>query len=47
MSLMGSYNWTRGAAKNNEENFLITDDARLVKAYERELERIWLRFGKG
>lgn len=39
--LTGSYNWTRGAAEQNHENFLITDDARLCKAYSRVFEKLW------
>ncbi len=37
----GSYNWTRGAASDNKENFLISDDRRLVSAYARAFERLW------
>ena len=42
--LTGSYNWTRSASMYNEENFLITDDKRLVRAYEDEFNRLWKRF---
>ncbi len=41
----GSYNWTRSAFLENQENLLVTDDTRLVSAFERELERLWARFG--
>jgi phosphatidylserine/phosphatidylglycerophosphate/cardiolipin synthase-like enzyme len=41
--LTGSYNWTRGAARDNQENFLITPDARLVGAYARAFEDLWGR----
>lgn len=44
--LTGSYNWTRGAARNNEENFLVTDDGRLVSAYAKEFEGLWEHYGK-
>ncbi|MCG8457384.1 MAG: phospholipase D-like domain-containing protein [Holophagales bacterium] len=37
----GSYNWTRGAAENNYENLLITDDRRFVYPFVEELERLW------
>jgi phosphatidylserine/phosphatidylglycerophosphate/cardiolipin synthase-like enzyme len=39
--LTGSYNWTRSAAKENRENFLITSDARLIGAYAAAFERLW------
>ncbi|WAL59064.1 phospholipase D-like domain-containing protein [Thermocoleostomius sinensis] len=39
--LTGSYNWTVGAARDNQENFLITSDPRLVQAYQGEFERLW------
>jgi phosphatidylserine/phosphatidylglycerophosphate/cardiolipin synthase-like enzyme len=42
--LTGSYNWTRGAAAENEENLVVTDDARLVSAFAREFERLWQKF---
>jgi mitochondrial cardiolipin hydrolase len=40
----GSYNWTRSAAENNHENILITDQARLVRAFHDEFERLWASF---
>jgi mitochondrial cardiolipin hydrolase len=39
--LTGSYNWTVGAARDNQENFLLTSDRRLVQAYQGEFERLW------
>jgi phosphatidylserine/phosphatidylglycerophosphate/cardiolipin synthase-like enzyme len=39
--LTGSYNWTRSAARNNEENFIITSDAKLIKAFSRAFEQLW------
>ena len=42
--LTGSYNWTRGAANANEENVVVTDDERLVRAFTREFESLWSRF---
>jgi phosphatidylserine/phosphatidylglycerophosphate/cardiolipin synthase-like enzyme len=41
----GSYNWTRGAAENNEENFIITDDKRLLGPFRELFERLWKQFG--
>ncbi len=39
--LTGSYNWTRSAARYNQENVVITADASLVAAFTREFERLW------
>lgn len=39
--LTGSYNWTVGAARDNQENFVITSDRRLIKAYGEEFDRLW------
>ena len=37
----GSYNWTRGAADENHENVVVTDDMRLVAPFRESFERIW------
>ena len=37
----GSYNWTRSAARANQENLLITDDARLVRRFRATFEDLW------
>ncbi len=39
--LTGSYNWTRSAARFNQENLLLTEDAMLVRAYLKEFEQLW------
>ncbi len=39
--LNGSYNWTRGAAAENRENLVVTDDPRLIKAFQNEFETLW------
>jgi phosphatidylserine/phosphatidylglycerophosphate/cardiolipin synthase-like enzyme len=39
--LTGSYNWTRSAAKNNEENFIVTFDPQLVRDFSAAFERLW------
>ena len=41
--LTGSYNWTRGAASDNEENRIVTDDPRLVSPFVATFDRLWLR----
>jgi len=43
--LTGSYNWTRGAANDNEENLIVTDDPRLVLPFVETFERLWTRLG--
>jgi phosphatidylserine/phosphatidylglycerophosphate/cardiolipin synthase-like enzyme len=43
--LNGSFNWTRGAAENNEENFVISNDPRLVKAFVEAFETLWKQVG--
>lgn len=42
--LTGSYNWTRGAADNNEENLILSNDRRLLTAFQGEFERLWKKF---
>jgi phosphatidylserine/phosphatidylglycerophosphate/cardiolipin synthase-like enzyme len=39
--LSGSYNWTRGASRDNEENLIVTSDPRLLAAYTVAFERLW------
>jgi len=41
----GSYNWTRGADRNNRENFMITNDPRLVARYVEAFEALWNELG--
>lgn len=43
----GSFNWTRGASTGNEENLVVTDDVRLVRAFAERFGRLWARFGPG
>jgi len=39
--LTGSYNWTRGAARDNQENLIVTDDRGLVNAFGHRFEQLW------
>ncbi|MEQ8786760.1 MAG: phospholipase D-like domain-containing protein [Pirellulaceae bacterium] len=39
--LTGSFNWTRSAARVNEENFLVTRNAKLVRPYAEQFDRLW------
>ena len=42
--LTGSYNWTVGAARNNQENLVISNDRRLLTSFTGEFERLWKLF---
>ena len=39
--LTGSYNWTRGAARFNHENIIITKDPTTVRAFTHEFDKLW------
>jgi phosphatidylserine/phosphatidylglycerophosphate/cardiolipin synthase-like enzyme len=39
--LTGSYNWTRGAARDNEENLIVTTDPRFLTPFEQTFDRLW------
>lgn len=39
--LTGSYNWTRGAARSNRENFMLTFEAEAVTGYAENFDRLW------
>lgn len=39
--LTGSYNWTRSAAQNNQENILETNDMTAIRDYSKEFDRLW------
>lgn len=43
--LNGSYNWTRGAANDNEENLVAIDDPRLVAPFLKTFDRLWSKLG--
>lgn len=51
--LTGSYNWTRTGADVNNENMLVTTNNKIVRAYKKEFQRLWMemnplgRNGKG
>jgi phosphatidylserine/phosphatidylglycerophosphate/cardiolipin synthase-like enzyme len=42
--LNGSCNWTRGASANNEENFIVTNNLRLVAIFSKAFEDLWQQF---
>lgn len=39
--LNGSFNWTRSASRQNQENIIVTDDANLVTEFAREFDDLW------
>lgn len=43
--LNGSYNWTRSAAENNEENFVILDLPPLVSRFQKQFDQLWDSLG--
>jgi cardiolipin hydrolase len=43
--LTGSYNWTRGADRDNRENFLVTWEPALVRRYAEAFEQLWTALG--
>jgi len=40
----GSFNWTRAASGENNENLLLTTEPALVSAFLAEFERLWAQF---
>jgi cardiolipin hydrolase len=44
-TLTGSYNWTRSADKYNDENFLITSESTINRAYLGHFDRLWKSLG--
>jgi cardiolipin hydrolase len=40
----GSFNWTRNAFTNNQENVIITNNVKMVTAFQAEFEKLWLQF---
>jgi len=42
--LNGSFNYTVGAEKGNEENVLITNTEELVKSYAQHFDKLWAKY---
>lgn len=42
----GSYNWTRGADRDNRENFLVSWDPALVAPFQHGFEHMWETLGR-
>lgn len=43
--ITGSYNWTRSAAKYNEENIVVTQERGLVRQFVKHFESLWQELG--
>jgi mitochondrial cardiolipin hydrolase len=41
--LTGSYNWTRGAARDNEENLIVTANPRFLAPFQGTFDRLWAK----
>ncbi len=41
--LTGSYNWTRSAAAENNENIIVSDDRSLMAQFQNEFDQLWQR----
>lgn len=41
--ITGSYNWTKSAARENQENILALNDKQIASFYLKEFERLWAR----
>ena len=41
----GSFNWTRSATRDNDENLVVTDDANLAWVFGLQFEKLWQQFG--
>ncbi len=40
----GSFNWTRSATKNNEENIVVSNEGSLVKKFQEKFEELWISY---
>lgn len=41
----GSFNWTRSATRDNDENLVVSDDPNLVRVFGLQFEKLWQQFG--
>ena len=41
----GSFNWTRSATRDNDENLVVSDDANLVRVFGLQFGKLWQQFG--
>ena len=40
----GSFNWTRSATRDNDENLVVSDDGNLVRVFGLQFEKLWQQF---
>jgi arylsulfatase A-like enzyme len=40
----GSFNWTRSATRDNDENLVVSDDANLMRVFGLQFEKLWQKF---
>lgn len=40
----GSFNWTRSATRDNDENLVVSDDTNLVRVFGLQFEKLWQQF---
>ena len=40
----GSYNWTRAAAEENQENLVVSNHPQLLRRFQQEFNRLWKAF---
>lgn len=45
--LTGSHNWTRSAARANQEKIVLSEDVRLVADFRGYFDRLWTAFDEG
>lgn len=43
--LTGSYNWTKGGTKRNDENLVIIEDERVAQIFGKKFEQLWTDMG--
>lgn len=43
--LSGSYNWTRSAATENDENIVVINNPKIVRIFAEKFEQMWQRLG--
>ena len=44
--LTGSYNWTRSASTENNENVIVTNHEKLVAPFREEFDKMWRALGR-
>ncbi|PVU98069.1 hypothetical protein BB559_001787 [Furculomyces boomerangus] len=44
--ITGSYNWSKNARKNNQENIIITNSTEATNGFTKEFEKLWAQFSR-